>query len=174
MRSLIVAGTLALAAAGPLVAQAHSHDHTSPYAGYMDRDIKALSAEETAALLNGEGAALALAAELNHYPGPRHVLDLRTELGLSSDQDAAIHTVFDEMQAETRSLGRIVVDLERDLDRAFAAGTITDVRLTELVEAIALARGKVRAAHLRAHLRVAPILTAAQREAYARARGYTP
>ena len=47
-----------------------------PYAGMQDREIKALSAEERAALLEGQGMGLALAAELNGYPGPVHVLEL--------------------------------------------------------------------------------------------------
>ena len=47
-----------------------------PYAGMQARAIKALSAEQIADLKAGRGLSLALAAELNGYPGPRHVLEL--------------------------------------------------------------------------------------------------
>jgi hypothetical protein len=48
----------------------------SPYAGQQTRAIKALSPEDLAGLLNGEGMGMAKAAELNGYPGPVHVLEL--------------------------------------------------------------------------------------------------
>ena len=63
---------------------------TSGYSGQEDREIKALSVEDTADLLAGRGMGAARAAELNHYPGPAHVLELREQLGLSAEQ---IHAV---------------------------------------------------------------------------------
>ena len=42
----------------------------SPYTGETQREIKALSAEQIAGYLSGDGMALALPAELNDYPGP--------------------------------------------------------------------------------------------------------
>src|SRR5574342_793837 len=76
---------LLLAAARTGVAQQHQHGQ-SPYAGMEDREIKALSPEQLQQLRDGEGMGLALPAELNHYPGPRHVLALAEELGLSVKQ----------------------------------------------------------------------------------------
>ncbi len=163
---------LTLGSKGPLLAQAHSHDHASPYAEYMDREIKALSAEEIAGLLNGDGLGMALPAELNRYPGPRHVLELRAMLGLSADQESKVQAIFNEMQAQARSLGETIVELERELDRSFAEGTITEARLEESLEGIALNRARLRATHLRAHLRVLPVLSDSQLEHYERARGY--
>jgi hypothetical protein len=58
---------------------------TSPYAGQEQRPIKALSDQEVAALLAGQGAGFAKAAELNGYPGPMHVLELADRLALSAD-----------------------------------------------------------------------------------------
>jgi len=156
----------------PLGAQMHSHDHTSPYAGFLDREIKALSAEEIQGLLAGEGMGMALAAELNRYPGPRHVLDMAPMLGLSQEQEVSIQAVFDEMQGEAKTLGAEIVELEGELDRSFADGSISEQRLNGLLESIGQARTKLRFAHLRAHLRLLPLLTASQREQYLRARGY--
>ena len=168
----LLALALTLGSPGTLVAQAHSHDHASPYAGFTDREIKALSADEVAGLLNGDGLGMALPAELNRYPGPRHVLELGAMLGLSADQESQVQAIFDEMQAQAQSFGSMIVELERDLDRSFAEGTITEARLGELLEAVALNRARLRASHLRAHLRVLPVLTESQREHYERARGY--
>jgi hypothetical protein len=47
-----------------------------PYAGLEGRSIKALSEQQVADLRAGRGMVLALAAELNGYPGPMHVLEL--------------------------------------------------------------------------------------------------
>jgi len=41
---------------------------STPYAGQQARSIKALSADDVAALLKGEGMGMAKAAELNGYP----------------------------------------------------------------------------------------------------------
>lgn len=49
---------------------AWGQEHGSPYTGEQAREIKALSADEVNAYLNGQGAGLAKAAELNRYPGP--------------------------------------------------------------------------------------------------------
>jgi len=50
----------------------------TPYAGMQMRSIKALSDQQIADLAAGRGMGLALAAELNGYPGPSHVLNWPT------------------------------------------------------------------------------------------------
>jgi hypothetical protein len=72
----------------------------TPYAGMHAREIKALSQEQVADLTNGRGMGLALAAELNGFPGPSHVLELADKLDLTSDQRASINMLFDSMKAE--------------------------------------------------------------------------
>ncbi len=57
----------------------------TPYAGMQTRPIKALSEQQMADLSAGRGMGLALAAELNGYPGPVHVLELADKLNLSPD-----------------------------------------------------------------------------------------
>ena len=71
---LWIAALLGLMAASAL-AQQHKHDH-GPYAGMQQRALKALSEDQIADLRAGKGMGLALAAELNGYPGPIHVLEL--------------------------------------------------------------------------------------------------
>ena len=59
-----------------------SAEAQQPYAGFNMRPIKALSDQQIADLRAGRGMGLALAAELNGYPGPSHVLELAKSLAL--------------------------------------------------------------------------------------------
>jgi Spy/CpxP family protein refolding chaperone len=161
---------LTAAATGPARAQ---HDHpASPYAAHADREIKALSPEEIEGLLSGAGMGLAMAAELNGYPGPRHVLELAGELELSEEQQAAVQASFDAMSAEARALGERIVALERALDAAFAERTVTEESLAATLDEIAAARSRLRFAHLKAHLETTRLLTDHQLMLYRHARGY--
>ena len=63
-----------------LAPAAFADQSAMPYAGQQTRAIKALSDDEIAAFLNGEGMGFAKAAELNGYPGPAHVLTLAQKL----------------------------------------------------------------------------------------------
>ncbi len=62
----------------------HTDNNTmSKYIGQENRKIKSLSSEDIESLETGTGDAfggLAKLAELNGYPGPRHVLDLGKEV----------------------------------------------------------------------------------------------
>ena len=62
----------------------------TPYAGMQNRPIKALSEQQVADLNAGRGIGMALAAELNGYPGPSHTLELADKLELSADQRPAL------------------------------------------------------------------------------------
>jgi len=48
----------------------------------------------------------AKAAELNHYPGPKHVLQLADQLQLSEEQRQKRQRVFDEMNSKAINLGK--------------------------------------------------------------------
>ena len=93
----------------------------SQYAGIQTRPIKALSEQQVADLKAGRGMGLALPAELNGYPGPRHVLELSEQLGLSAEQRARIQSLFDSMKAETVPLGERLLEQEAALDQQFAS-----------------------------------------------------
>lgn len=144
----------------------------SPYAGEEQREIKALSAEEVSSLLAGEGMGFARAAELNHYPGPRHVLDDAGELGLAPEQHRETERIFREMQAEAVRLGGLIVEKERELDRLFASQQATPERVGSLAGEIGALTGQLRYAHLHAHLRLKGVLTPEQVRRYDERRGY--
>jgi Spy/CpxP family protein refolding chaperone len=166
--------TLALLIGAPAAAAAQAHDHSqqSEHSGKESREIKALAGEEIAALLAGEGMGLALAAELNRYPGPRHVLDLADALKLTPVQREQVRGTFQSMQRQAIDLGRQIVEQERQLDHMFAARHIDDARLTEATSALGRLQGELRRVHLAAHLRTTAVLTDAQVKEYDVLRGY--
>ena len=88
-----------------LVISTVSIGQESPYLDIADRSLKSLSSQQIDDLLAGRGMGRALAAELNGYPGPKHVLELAEELDLSSEQEAAMRSVFHSMHGEAVGLG---------------------------------------------------------------------
>jgi hypothetical protein len=74
---LLPAKGLLLASSVAVIAGAASG--VEPYAGWQARSIKALSRQQIEDYLQGRGMSMALPAELNGYPGPRHVLELAAD-----------------------------------------------------------------------------------------------
>lgn len=153
-------------------AEAGAHDSPSPYTGFTGREIKALSPEEVERYLDGQGMGYALAAELNGYPGPKHVLELADELELSAGQRTAVRASFDRMQSRARELGRRIVELEGRVDRSFGSGEVEPGSLREDLAALGALQADLRFTHLDAHLETKAILTAGQVARYAALRGY--
>jgi len=155
----LVAGSAALAA-------------EQPYEGLESREIKALAPEEIAALDAGQGFSQALSAELNGFPGPRHVIDLAVDLDLAPAQRAAVETLFREMQAEAIAAGRAVLAGEAELEAAFRGGALSEEELVAMAEEIGRQRGVLRGIHLKYHLRTKALLSPHQVAVYKAARGY--
>jgi Spy/CpxP family protein refolding chaperone len=147
------------------------HGH-SPYTGQEKRAIKTLPEEEIQALLSGQGMGLAKAAELNHYPGPRHVLDLGAQLQLSGAQRAETQQIYDRMHQEAVHLGERIVDKERELDLLFATEAVNSDNLQGLTKQIAQLRGDLRLVHLQAHVEMKRLLSREQIDQYDTLRGY--
>jgi Spy/CpxP family protein refolding chaperone len=143
-----------------------------PYAGLQNRSIKTLSDQQVADLNAGRGMGLALAAELNGYPGPIHAIELAGELHLSPEQVAKLKVLFEVMKAETIPLGTSLISQERELDTAFANRTITVANLEITTQKIGTTQGVLRAAHLKYHLSTVAILTPEQVARYNELRGY--
>jgi Spy/CpxP family protein refolding chaperone len=159
-------------AATPAAADIAHHGQTSPYAGLEEREIKALSVEEVADLAAGRGMGLALAAELNGYPGPRHVLDLAQELQLTAEQRSKTSALFEAMRTETSALGAELIEAERALDRLFAEKRATPETVAAATKRAGALEAQLRVAHLRYHLAMIDVLTADQVMAYSHLRGY--
>ena len=170
---------IAISTAGSMTAIAQQHQHgarhnnlRSPYVEQLDSPVQGLSAEEVDELLDGKGAGYARMAELNGYPGPRHVLDLSSQLKLSAQQTKEIEVAFEQMQSQAKSLGKTIVSKEQELSEAFASGKITNAELEKETNELAQLYGKLRKTHLQAHLQINPLLSAEQIQKYNQIRGY--
>jgi hypothetical protein len=134
--------------------------------------VKALSSQEIADYLSGKGMGLAKTAELNGYPGPAHVLELASDLGLTQEQKSRTEELFQTMRARAIPLGMALVDEERALDRLFASRAVTSDKLHDAMLRIGRLQAEVREVHLDAHIAQMALLTSAQVVEYNRLRGY--
>jgi len=157
---------LGLLVAGPGLLQASS------YGAMQQREIRALSSEQMQDLLAGRGMAQALAAELNGWPGPMHVLEHADALNLTPRQREETEALMAAHRADAIALGTRLVEAERVLDLAFRDRRITAATLVTQTDAIGALQGQLRAEHLRTHLRQTALLSAEQVARYAELRGY--
>lgn len=123
------------------------------------------------ALLNGEGAGQAKYAEMNGFPGPKHVLELADTLKLTKEQKELMQKLFDEMAEKAKSLGKKIVELEEQLNDDFKKGTATEASVKRTSVAIGELRGELRAVHLNTHLKANNVLTSEQISLYKSIRG---
>ena len=162
---------LALVAAATLSGSAWAAGD-APYAGWDSRSLKALSAEQVDDLRSGRGMGLALAAELNGYPGPRHVLDLAGQLGLTTEQRAEAQRLLAEMQAQAIVLGEQVIAGEAALESMFSEGAAAADSVQAAAIELGRLQGMLRAHHLHYHLAMRDLLSAYQVMRYQHLRGY--
>jgi hypothetical protein len=153
-------------------AAAAASNEASTYAGLENRSIKALSEQQVDDLRSGRGMGLALAAELNHYPGPVHVLEASGALGLSAEQLQRTEELLGAMQAQAIPIGQSIIKLEAELEARFASGAAEASEVEHLVMRIAEAQGRLRYVHLSYHLQMRDLLTAQQLVRYDEVRGY--
>jgi len=153
----------------------HGGNLHSPYAGKDAREIRTLSKEDIEELQAGAGWGLATAAELNGVPGPAHLLEMadREEMRFSAGQLEQIRSLHREMADRAIPLGFRLIEQERELNRRFADGTITEEELQELLAQIGETTAKLRFVHLSAHLKTLPILSPHQVHTYNQLRGYS-
>jgi hypothetical protein len=166
MKQFVTLSAVALVLAfGSAVAQ-------TPYAGMQARSIKALSDQQIADLRAGRGMGLALAAELNGYPGPSHLLELADRIGLSDAQRTSTRAMFEAMKAETIPIGERIIAQEAALDKLFADHAITPEKLGAATAEIGTTQAELRAAHLKYHLSTVEMLQPSQIQQYTALRGY--
>ena len=158
-----------LALAGPAAADSPP---ASPYAGFERRPIKALSDDQLADLRDGRGMMLSLPAELNGYPGPRHMLDMADALHLSAEQRAAVAALVPAMTAEAKAVGARIIEGETALNRLFAHRGADEVEVRQAANEVAARWGELRFVHLKYHLRAAALLSPDQIARYDALRGY--
>jgi Spy/CpxP family protein refolding chaperone len=153
--------------------RASSQVAQSPYVKQLSSPVRGLSSQEVDDLLNGRGAGYARMAELNSYPGPAHILEIKKQLNLSAEQTQKIEAAFQSMNAKAKRIGQNIVEREQELSASFASGNITPSELQTQTELLAALYGKLRTTHLEAHLEVTPLLSPKQIITYNTLRGYT-
>jgi hypothetical protein len=158
---LRLALVLALAGVAPAMAQ-HHHGAAAP---------SALTEQEIEDLKSGTGMDLAVAAERNGYPGPKHVLELAEKLGLATEQRAVAERLAREVRAKAIPLGHAVIAAEADLDQLFKSGTATAADVAAATERAGRLRAELRGVHLVAHLQMREALSEQQRATYVMLRG---
>jgi len=121
--------------------------------------------QERAALERGEGFGMALAADRTGYPGPRHVLDLKNELKLTPQQEAAMEKLSMQMHEQAVKRGKEVLIAEERLEAMFAQDR-PEAELREQAYRVATLRAELRWSHLSAHLAARKLLTPEQLAAY--------
>ena len=144
----------------------------SKYAGEENRRIKSLSQDDVEELKNGGGWGLAKVAELNGVPGPAHILEMKEQISLTSEQEERIKAIYNKMKKEAVALGEQLISFEIQLNDGFLEGSIDLKTLKELIQKIETIRGRLRLVHLSTHLITPDILTEEQITKYNILRGY--
>jgi hypothetical protein len=171
MEMVMKIGILPIVMAAAVLSGAAFAQTQQPYAGLQTRAIKALSEQQIDDLKSGRGMGLALAAELNGYPGPMHVLELADGLKLSPAQREKMRDLLSAMKEEAIFLGTKLIAEEADLDRQFASKTVTPASLAIAMQTIGATQASLRAAHLKYHLSTLDVLEPSQVQSYIHLRG---
>lgn len=150
----------------PMQAQ-HEHPPTPavPPAQSAQASHHAFLEMEREALEQGQGFGMALAADRNGYPGPRHILELKDPLQLTAAQEAAVTKLMGEMKQKAVARGAEILAAEERLEQMFRAGR-PEAELREETYRIATLRAQLRWVHLEAHVAARSLLTAEQLAAY--------
>jgi Spy/CpxP family protein refolding chaperone len=122
--------------------------------------------------LDGAGMGYARPAEMNHFPGPMHVLELADQLKLTGEQRAATKKLMDAHKAEARGIGAELVAAEHDLEQLFRGGKVGEAVLARAARTTAALEGEYRLSHLDTHRRMRELLTVEQVRRYDELRGY--
>ena len=98
---------------------------------------------------------------------------MKSEIKLSAEQIKQIEGMYNKMKERAVPLGLQLINLEGELNKAFATREIDEERLKNILNRISDVYGKLRFAHLSAHLKTPDILTDSQLKLYNKLRGYS-
>src|SRR5688572_15913531 len=89
---------------------------SSSYPALQESEVRGLTPEQIEGLRNGDGMGYALPAELNGYPGPKHVLEFAEQLGLNQSQQDATLEIRAHMSTRAKATGAELVAAYEALD----------------------------------------------------------
>jgi Spy/CpxP family protein refolding chaperone len=121
-----------------------------------------ISEQEKEMLLKGGGLGAGMIAMMNGYPGPKHVLEMGDELELTAAQRESIGTIYGKVKAESVKLGTELVEKDEALAALFTSGSVSTKDVEKRSREIGELQGRLRAAHLNAHVQTHAELTPAQ------------
>ena len=124
--------------------------------------LSGVSEQEKEMLLKGGGLGAGMIAMTNGYPGPKHVLEMGDELELTAAQRESIGTIYGKVKAESVKLGTELVEKDEALAALFTSGSVSTKDVEKRSREIGELQGRLRAAHLNAHVQTHAELTPAQ------------
>jgi Spy/CpxP family protein refolding chaperone len=125
--------------------------------------------EERASIERGEGFGMAMPADHAGYPGPRHVLDMASELHLTAEQRAGIEKIYAGMKEKALASGKELFQAEERLEGMFRDAR-PEADLREQSFRVDSIHAELRWIHLSAHLAAQKLLTPEQIATYTRLR----
>jgi hypothetical protein len=129
--------------------------------------LKAMSYEQYKAYTDGVDInGMALVAEVNHYPEPQKVMDLKRELGLTTVQASAIDKINIELHRKMKEMGGMIIKNEKALDDLFRTKKVNDGTLIFYANRYGLYQGELRNSILQACVKVQDILNPEQCKKY--------
>jgi len=147
-------------------------EQATKYSGQEQKNIKALSQDEIGGYLAGKGMGLAKSAELNQFPGPKHVMELSQELSLSKSQIEETKNIYEAMKGKAIGYGQQLIIKEEEIEGLFSKNSVTPQILERVLSESAEIKSKLRGAHLIAHIEQKAVLTKRQIILYDTLRGY--
>lgn len=147
----------------------HAMSAQAPTAASAEAQHHAFLKLEREAIENGQGFGMALAADRNGYPGPKHILELRDALQLTPQQDAAVKALMSAMKEKALARGREILAAEARLEEMFRGGR-SEAELREETYRIATLRAQLRWVHLATHIAARKLLNEEQLATYQRMR----
>ncbi|MGH9817940.1 MAG: hypothetical protein ACRD6I_17885, partial [Candidatus Acidiferrales bacterium] len=119
----------------------NAHAAQAPVAVSAEAGHHAFLKLEREAIESGQGFGMALAADRNGYPGPKHILELKEALQLTPQQDAAVRDLMAAMKQKALARGREILAAEARLEEMFRGGR-SEAELREETYRIATLRAQ--------------------------------
>lgn len=136
---------------------------------YGQSTLRHLSTDQIRAYQQGDDAwGMGKIAELNHYPSPQRVLDIKKDLSITKEQEASLNKILTALNFKVTEMGGFMLKNERTLDSLFRLKKVNDGVLIYYTNRYGLYQGELRNAILQAHLKTRELLKPAQIKKYER------
>ena len=109
-------------------------------------------------------------AKLNHFPGPKHLLELASEVELHNAQAISIEEILLKMKSKSVAEGSGIVEPDCHLADRFASGQPSVAEARRIARYLGVMRDTLEGIHLLAHIESARELTGDLNEGYDRLR----